>query len=274
MDTVTIDWEEYQIPNGNEITAGGLLALTGKSPREWALVPLGETEPLNPNHAFQRQQLAEAAFVTDNIGFEEATHMPGAITINIDGEKYMSQAPQLTGEKIMRLAGKSYQQYSLKRKMMSGQRLRVEEDEEIFLGDEDLDRFETAPRDAQHGGGGRSRLTSEDYEYLNANYKGRWELTNQHELFFKSFPLPKGYYQSTIDMIIPLPPNYPDGPVEKFYLIPGIKRRDGKGISNVSGCNLYGGSQFWSRKLAWRPGRSGISNTIHLVENELEAEAR
>ncbi len=72
--------------------------------------------------------------------------------IKIDGEKRTVNKPVLTGAAILKLAGgKTFGEYSLNQKFHGGRRKPIEAEQEVDLLHPGIERFETAPRQAQQG---------------------------------------------------------------------------------------------------------------------------
>ena len=71
--------------------------------------------------------------------------------IKIDGEKYKVNSPVLTGQKILGLVQKDYQEWTLNQKFRGGRRKPVEEDQEVDFSQPGIERFETIQKQAQQG---------------------------------------------------------------------------------------------------------------------------
>ena len=71
--------------------------------------------------------------------------------IKIDGEKYLVDKAMLTGLAILALAEKTFDDYSLNQKFHGGLRKPIEAEQEVDFTQLGVERFETAPKQAQQG---------------------------------------------------------------------------------------------------------------------------
>jgi len=71
--------------------------------------------------------------------------------IKIDGEKYKVTEMKMVGEDILRLVGKTYDEWTMNQKLKGGRRVSVEKDQLVDLSVPGVERFETAKRQAQQG---------------------------------------------------------------------------------------------------------------------------
>lgn len=58
--------------------------------------------------------------------------------------------------------------------------------------------------------------------------QGRYDDNNGEWVAIYNFALPFGYNYDRTDILILLPPLYPQSPTEWFYMDPGLRRRDGR----------------------------------------------
>ena len=106
----------------------------------------------------------EVSFITipksndDIIDIEECTKykrihpkLQKRYRIKIDGKKYVVNSSQLTGKKILVIAGLEWQRYDLQQKFSDGRRKPIEHDEKIDFTTPCVERFESIPREAQQG---------------------------------------------------------------------------------------------------------------------------
>lgn len=123
-------------------------------------------------------------------------------------------------------------------------------------------------------------LPAKDREYLEA--KGiNYELTRDSRLtgiHLKSHPLPEGRFdQPLADILILLPPGYPDTAPDMFYLLPWVKLKNGNRYPRAADQPLRFSGQTWQRWSRhcrdWRPGADGIWTMLKRVENALKEAA-
>lgn len=93
-----------------------------------------------------------------------------------------------------------------------------------------------------------------------------------------NFPLPLGLQPPSSDLMIRLPPGYPDAQPDMFWFAPFITRHDGRYPLAADTFEPYLGRtwQRFSRHLQpghWRPGTDGLRGYLNLILRELERSA-
>jgi hypothetical protein len=88
------------------------------------------------------------------------------------------------------------------------------------------------------------------------------------------FRLPLGYSAERVDLLLRLPPGFPDAPPDMFWVTPVITRSDGSPIQAAESLESYLGRtwQRFSRHLPpgqWRPGIDSVDSYLALVRKEL-----
>lgn len=150
MLNIQIDDKQYSV-DSDYLTGEQILQLAGKSYLEWSLslerdgksVPVGKGEQIDLKDP-------------DNRVFKTASAKPQRsgdkkITIKVDVNEFAVAETTMTGEQILALVGKKVSEWSLNEKLKSGRRIPVAGDKEVDLTNPELDRFETAPLQAQQG---------------------------------------------------------------------------------------------------------------------------
>lgn len=125
-----------------------------------------------------------------------------------------------------------------------------------------------------------SLLPRTDVEYLAAKgyaYEERDE-NGQKAVILKARPLPEGRFDSAeADILILLPPGYPDCPPDMFHLLPWVKLTNGNRYPNAANQPVQFGGQSWQRwsrhNNEWRPGVDGIWTMLKRIEDALEKAA-
>lgn len=97
-------------------------------------------------------------------------------------------------------------------------------------------------------------------------------------VILKGRRLPDGRFDSAAaDILIQLPPGYPDVAPDMFYLLPWVKLRQGGRYPNAANVAQSFAGQSWQRwsrhNSEWRPGIDGIWTMIKRVEDALEKAA-
>lgn len=123
-------------------------------------------------------------------------------------------------------------------------------------------------------------LSSEEEEYLDANYSSSWEyLPPEGEggvsgLVICKFSVPSGYTPEKSDMMIIIPQGYPGAVLDMFYFCPELKKINSNAINALAPVGHFGREwQRWSRHYSWTPGCDSIISHIEFVKNTLQNEA-
>lgn len=90
----------------------------------------------------------------------------------------------------------------------------------------------------------------------------------------QAFRVPAGLNVSETDMLLRLPPGFPDAAPDMFWCDPAVRRADGAAIAQSDVTEPYLGRQWqrFSRHLTpgeWRPGLDSIDSFIVLIRKTL-----
>lgn len=118
----------------------------------------------------------------------------------------------------------------------------------------------------------RCYLASRDIAYREVEQGG------QKGVVLTDFPLPDGKFQvSRADILIVLPPGYPDTPPDMFYAVPHLLLVTGNRAPRATQARLNFEGQNWQRwsrhNNQWRPGSDGLWTMLKRVETALEVAA-
>ena len=88
------------------------------------------------------------------------------------------------------------------------------------------------------------------------------------------WPLPQGFDRDVSDLLVRLPPGYPDTPPDMWWFSPPILRSDGKALPNTNVVETYLGRswQRWSRHFSsgqWKSGIDGLESYLALIRQDL-----
>ena len=121
-------------------------------------------------------------------------------------------------------------------------------------------------------------LPSTDQIYLDECYP---EHTVSNDLgticiVLPDFRLPKGFEQSSADLLLRLESGYPDIKPDMWWFTPAIQRSDGRPIPCTDVDENYFGLRWqrWSRHLAneqWNPGIDSLQSYISILKQDLES---
>jgi hypothetical protein len=97
-------------------------------------------------------------------------------------------------------------------------------------------------------------------------------------IVLQNFSLPVGRFDvSTANILIVLPPGYPDIAPDMFYLMPWLKLLPNGALPRATEAAFQFQGQSWQRwsrhENEWRPGIDGIRTMLKRVEHALEVAA-
>ena len=87
------------------------------------------------------------------------------------------------------------------------------------------------------------------------------------------FPLPAGYAPQVVDLLVKLPPLFPEAAPDMFWVRPAVKLRNGQLPRSTTNENLLGNTwQRFSWHLlgdAWKPGTSTFRDFLRCIRGRL-----
>lgn len=123
-------------------------------------------------------------------------------------------------------------------------------------------------------------LPSKDRQYFEDRGLLFEEVVNgtQKGVIIRGFQLPPGRYDiGQADILILIPPGYPDIPPDMFYLLPWARLVQAARYPRAADQPFQFNSQTWQRwsrhSNEWRPGMDGIWTMLKRVEYALEVAA-
>jgi hypothetical protein len=133
----------------------------------------------------------------------------------------------------------------------------------------DKDRFHTMPS-PQYGDGLPGFVMDQIHEVM-ATYPGevRGEASQGVELILRDVTLPAGYSSSKADVLIKVPPAFPDARPDMFWVRPPLSLASGTQPQATSVENI--GSEIWQRyswhlqPQAWHAGTSRLRDFVRAV---------
>lgn len=196
----------------------------------------------------------------------------------LDGRRFEWGLPFITGLQLKRLAGVDPTGYGVWLAQRVGDDRLIANTEQVDLTTEGVERFFTGIDTTTEGAG--SILPPEDRDYLDGHgilYEERDE-GNVRGVVLKGHSLPNGLFDvGTADILVLLPPGYPDCAPDMFYLIPWVKlAANGRYPRAADQPHTFAGQtwQRWSRhNTAWRPSVDGIWTMLRRIERALEIAA-
>ncbi|WP_438853232.1 multiubiquitin domain-containing protein [Brevundimonas nasdae] len=199
--------------------------------------------------------------------------------ITLDGRRFEWGLPFITGLQLKKLAGVEPAGYGVWLAQRVGDDRLIGNAERVDLEAEGVERFFTGI-DTTTEGSGEVVLPPEDRDYLincGIAFDERSE-AGARAVILKGWSLPQGRFtDGTADILVMLPPAYPDCAPDMFYLSPWVKLAASNqypAAANVP--HTFAGQtwQRWSRhNSAWRPGVDGIWTMVRRIERALEIAA-
>jgi hypothetical protein len=177
----------------------------------------------------------------------------------------------VSGRALKILAGVDPATHDVYQEIRGGEDLLIRNADLVDLSKPGVEKFFTAI--AQTTEGLSIFLPPRDVEYLAGRgiaYEDGSE-AGHAGIVLKALPLPEGKFSSTaVDVLVLLPPGYPDCPPDMFYCLPWLKlQRTGGDPRAASVPHRFRGQtwQRWSRhNNAWRPGVDGIHTMVKRIE--------
>jgi len=178
--------------------------------------------------------------------------------------------------KVLKKLAKLQAGYNLFREVRGGGHdIKIEDTDIIDFDETGVERFITVIDETTEG---EALLPSHDSLYLNAHNMS-FEVVNDGKstgVVLKEYQLPEGKYDHDIaDILILLPPGYPDSAPDMFYASPCLKLKStGREAYAANVSHSFGGKvwQRWSRhNRNWRSGIDGIHTMLARVQTALES---
>lgn len=95
---------------------------------------------------------------------------------------------------------------------------------------------------------------------------------------FPGWPVPPGYSRSSVDLLLRLPPGFPDVPPDMWWVAPALQLAGGGVVEATQLTEVYLGRswQRWSRHFTpgqWRPGTDSLESFLARVRAEIQRSA-
>ncbi|ENH9289511.1 multiubiquitin domain-containing protein [Salmonella enterica] len=177
----------------------------------------------------------------------------------------------ISGRSLKIIAGVVPATHDVYQEIRGSDDLLIRDTDMVDLSKAGVEKFFTAV--AQTTEGSAPFLPPRDVEYLtsrNISYEDGTEGCHKG-IMLKSLQLPaQKFNSSAVDVLVLLPPGYPDCPPDMFYCFPWLKLgQTGCDPRAASVAHAFRGQswQRWSRhNNAWRPGIDGIHTMVKRIE--------
>ncbi len=268
---IRIDGEYYLIDDPI-VTGRQLLNLADRNPVEehliYYLTPAGVLEDLSLEEKIDLRTHGVERFLTFN--------SDRSFRFELDSTRQDWGAPQITEPTLRKLAGvpDNYRVW-LERRGTEDELLKP--GQSVPLTGAGVERFYTGT-DATTAGSVPQALPEADTRYLR-DHQLSFTLVqhgNQAGVIFENYPIPSGALDmSQADLLVLLPPGYPDNGPDMFYLHPWVRMaQSGNWPERADQAFQFGDRdwQRWSRhNNVWRPGVDGIWTVLRRVDAALRA---
>lgn len=230
----------------------------------------GQLEEIRPDETVDLRQEGREQFIT----FKSDR----SFRFVLDGRKFEWGLPFITGVQLKRLAGVDPNSYGVWLSQRIGDDKLIGNKEKVDLRGDGTERFFTGI-DTTTEGAGAAVLPPEDREYLQEQGIAFEELADglSKAVVLKGWSLPARFDAGAADILILLPPAYPDCAPDMFYLMPWVRLASSQRYPNAADQpHAFAGKtwQRWSRhNNAWRPGIDGIWTMVRRIERALEMAA-
>jgi hypothetical protein len=213
------------------------------------------------------------------------------LIVNTNEKKWPRQA--ITGREILTLAGSPADWVVNQLVPGPGEDPEIGPDQPVDLSPQaepqGVKRFQT--RKPKTNPGLSFQLPEEDHEYLTGNAIPHELLAEQADgavrravkfpafTFTGNLMTPKDGTLlpcNVVDLIVLIPDGYATTPLDSFYTLPRLTRKDGSAPVNATGDTAMFGLtwQFWSRHLDkqdWRPGVDNLRTFVSYIRGEFKA---
>lgn len=256
------------VPTGRQILqAAGVRQVTEYS--VFAILPSGEFEDLRLDETYDLRDRGVERFVI----FQTDRSFKFSIdTIQMEWGK-----PSITGKVLKALAGVPTGTYDVYLEVRGGQDVLIRDADLIDLSKPGIECFITLIRDTTEG---LTTLPEADQRYLHSHdITAEVVCDGPHiGVVLKNMQLPQGKYDHpTADVLVILPPGYPDVAPDMFFCDPWVKLASaGRYATCADQPHMFCGRnwQRWSRhNNSWRPGIDGLHTMIKRIEHAI-AEAK
>ncbi|ACX87199.1 conserved hypothetical protein [Pectobacterium parmentieri WPP163] len=235
-----------------------------------AILPDGALESLRQDERFDlRGRGAEKVLI-----FKTAE----VLRFILDGRDCVWGATHISGRVLKTLAGVDTNTHDVYQEMRKSEDLLIRNEDLIDISQPGLEKFFTAI--AQTTEGLSTFLPPKDSAYLEGRGIAYAEISEagQVGVVLKALALQEGKFSAnSVDVLVLLPPGYPDCPPDMFYCLPWLKLLPNGNDPRAASVQQTFNGQIWQRwsrhNNEWRPGVDGLHTMLKRIELALaEAE--
>lgn len=204
-------------------------------------------------------------------------HGKDGFEIIVDQKPHKWHEPFITGLQIKKLAGVDPAAYDAWQDVRGPEDVLLNDDTKVDLRKPGTERFFTGKKTTTEGLIVSNFLPEADREYFAA--KGivfeEFDKEGKKAVIVRRWPLPPGRFDAAAaDVLIILPPGYPDVAPDMFYLFPWIRLMPAKTLPKAADQPLDFDGQRWQRwsrhNTEWRPGIDGMWTMMKRIEHAIQ----
>jgi len=193
----------------------------------------------------------------------------------IDGKDQEWGKPMISGLALKRLVGVNPATHDVYQEVRGGDDILIRDTDLVDLSKPGVEKFFTAIAQTTEG---LTALPPRDVAYLEGRGL-KYQIVQegaQRAVILHAFPLPAGKFDAAeVDVLIQLPPGYPDCAPDMFYCLPWLKLMPACTEPRATEARLQFCGQVWQRwsrhNNEWRPGVDGLHTMVKRVERAFEA---
>jgi hypothetical protein len=217
----------------------------------------------------------------ENTADPKAPPKPEAWKINVQGVIVVSDKPNILARHAIKKAGFDPDAGWIIVLKISGEPSQeISLDTEIDLTHPGIEKLRLTPRQINNGEGPAQRLDfrllPQDEAHL-GRLGLRWETVCEGArrwLLIHAYPVPQGYNQANVNIVIDFPASYPGAQLDMFYCHPALARSDGTRPPQTEHVEVILGVSYqrWSRHRQWDSARDALATHLTLVDESLRRE--
>lgn len=200
--------------------------------------------------------------------------------IIVDQKPHKWHEPFITGLQIKKLAGVDPAAYDAWQDVRGPEDVLLNDDTKVDLRKQGVERFFTGKKTTTEGLIVSRFLPEADRAYFAAKGIAFEEVDKEGKkaVIIRRWVLPAGRFDADVaDVLIILPPGYPDVAPDMFYLFPWVRLMPAKTLPKAADQSLDFAGQRWQRwsrhNTEWRSGIDGIWTMMKRIEHAIQTAA-
>lgn len=206
----------------------------------------------------------------------------GPWEVNVQGKKIVSEKPVISVADALGRAGFDPNDWIIILKVAGQPKRQLSAADDIDLRTPGIEKVRLTAKDVNNGEAraapsGDFALLETDETYLDG-LGLQWETSSadgSRWLIIRDYPVPDGYIERSTTVALMIPPSYPQGEIDMFYVHPHLHLKSGVQIPATETLQSIGGVAFqrWSRHRGsikpWNPRSDNVVTHLALVDTAL-----